>query len=339
MSATHQPTSFRHVVVVGPGAIGCVLAVRLALAPSRPHVTLLDHRADRAARLSARPVVLHAAEGDLQARVPVRTAPEDPPDLVILATKAGAAIAAARAAARWIGGAPLLAIQNGLGVVEAVAEALPRTAVVAGVLYQAANVVAEGEVCHVANEPTFFGYLGRAPDALVARIAALLESAGLAARVEEDLAPQVWGKAIINAALNPVAALAGVRNGEVASRLSLRALAQGIADEGQAVADAEGVRLPYASAAEATLETARRTAENRCSMLQDLEAGRPTEIEFLNGELVRAGERCGVATPANRAVATLLRQVSKGVHHKKVATSMGATDCSSIGGADAHRTV
>jgi 2-dehydropantoate 2-reductase len=311
LAPTRQSPPFGHVAVIGPGAIGCVLAVRLALAPHGPRVTLLDHRADRAARLSARPIVLHTAEGDLQGNVPVRTAPEAPPDLVILATKAGATSAAARAAAGWIGGAPLLAIQNGLGVVEAVAEALPRTAVCAGVLYQAANVVAEGDVRHVANERIFVGRLGREAGGVARRVAALLASAGLPASAEDDILPQVWGKALVNAALNPVAALAGVRNGEVASRAALAAMAEAIADESQAVAEAEGVGLPYASAAEATLETARCTAENRCSMLQDLEAGRPTEIEFLNGALVRAGERRSVATPANLAVTALARQVSK----------------------------
>jgi len=307
LPGTHEPLPFTHVAIIGPGAIGCVLAVRLALAPGAVRVTLVDHRADRAARLSARPIVVRASDGDCRARVPVHTAPEEPPDLVILATKAGAARAAAQGASAWIGRAPLLAVQNGLGVVETVVEALPGATVVAGVLYQAANVLAEGEVHHAANERILVGYLGRAPDEIVRRIAALLESAGLPASAQADIGAHIWGKVLVNAALNPVAALAGVRNGEVASRLSLRALAEVLADEGQAVAEADGVRLPYAGAAEAALETARRSAENRCSMLQDLEAGQPTEIEVLNGAIVRAGERHGVPAPANRAVATLLR--------------------------------
>ena len=309
MPATHEPQPFTHVAIVGPGAIGCMLAVRLALGgPSR--VTLIDHRRDRADRLSARPILLHAPEGDREARLPVRLVPDEPPDLVILATKAYAAGEAARQAAPWIGRAPVLAVQNGLGVSEEVAAALPRTAVITGVMYQAANVVAEGEVHHAANQRSHFGYLGRSPDEKVAAVAALFASAGLPATVEEDIAPHVWGKAIVNAALNPVAALALVRNGDVAVRPALRAMAEVLADEGEAAARAERVGLPYASAAEATIETVRATAENRCSMLQDLQNGRPTEIEYLNGAIVRVGERHGVATPAHRAVAALVRAVS-----------------------------
>jgi 2-dehydropantoate 2-reductase len=87
-------------------------------------------------------------------------------------------------------------------------------------------------------------------------------------------------------------------------------MAEAIAAEGEAAARAEGVGLPYASAAAATIETARATAENRCSMLQDLQNGQPTEIEYLNGAIVRVAEAHGLASPANRAVATLVRAVS-----------------------------
>jgi 2-dehydropantoate 2-reductase len=313
----------KHVVVIGPGAIGCMMAVRLAKAG--PRVTLIDHRADRAERLGARPIIIHTPAGDLEARIPVRLAPDEPPDFVILATKAHAARTAAEAAAGWIADAPLLTIQNGLGVTEEVAQALPRTDVITGVIYQGANVVAEGEVAHVANLKIHVGYIGRPGGAALRpcsgrgeqgrtpaaeAVAALLGRAGLPAVVEADMRPEVWGKLIVNAAINPVAALAGVTNGAVAARPTLRALAQAVAEEGEATARAEGIALPYRSAVEAALDTARKTADNRCSMLQDLEAGRPTEIDYLNGAIVREAERHGVATPAGRALAALVRQVS-----------------------------
>jgi 2-dehydropantoate 2-reductase len=124
------------------------------------------------------------------------------------------------------------------------------------------------------------------------------------------MTPLVWGKLLINAAINPVAALAGVTNGEVAARPALRALAARVAAEVEAVARARGITLPYADAMEATLETARGTADNRCSMLQDLDAGRQTEIDYLNGAIAAATEGCAVAAPANLAIAALIRQVS-----------------------------
>jgi len=308
---TPLPTG--HVAIIGPGAIGSCLAVRLALAEGGPHVTLIDYRADRADRLSARPIRIHTPDGDLESRIPVRLRPETPPDLVILATKAHAARAAAASAASWIGRAPLLAIQNGLGVAEEVARVLPETTVITAVSYQAATLLAEGDVRHVANLPTHLGYEGRPPDA-AARAAAravadLLNRAGLPAAVEPDMTPIVWTKLLINAALNPTAALAGVTNGQVALRPTLRAMAQAIAEEGAAVARAAGVRLPYDDLLEAVFRTARQSADNRCSMLQDLDAGKPTEIDYLNGALVRIAEAHGAAVPVNRAVTALVKAV------------------------------
>jgi 2-dehydropantoate 2-reductase len=299
-----------HVAIIGPGAIGCTLAVRLALSRSAPQVTLIDYRPDRAARLSARPIHLHAPGGDVEARVPVGLAPHEPPDLVILATKATAAAAAARSAAAWIGKAPLVAMQNGLGVAREVAEALPGSMVITAVSYQAANVVAEGEINHIANLVTYLGYEGRPPDATVRAVADLLARADLPAEARADMTSMVWAKLLINAGINPVAALAGVRNGQVAARPTLRALAVAMAEEGEAVARAEGVALPYPSAAEAVVEAARQSAENRSSMLQDLEAGRTTEIDYINGAIVRLAERHGIPVPANRAATALIKQVT-----------------------------
>jgi len=301
---------YRHVVVIGPGAVGCVLAVRLARMPDAPAVTLLDRRPDRAARLSARPLHLRSPRGDVEAAVPVRTRPDSPPDLVLLATKAPDARAAAAGAAPWIGPAPLVAFQNGLGAPAEVARALPGTPVVTAVTYLAAHLLAEGVVRHVASLAIHLGYEVRPPDAAVRAVADLLARAGFPAEVEADVTPRVWAKLVVNAALNPVAALAGVPNGHVAARPALRALAVALAEEAEAVARAAGVRLPGPPGCDAALDTARRTADNLCSMLQDLQARRPTEIEYLSGAVTRLAGPLGVPVPAHRAVAALVRQVS-----------------------------
>jgi len=309
---TDGPRTFRHVAVIGPGAVGLCVAIRLAQPDDGPQVTLIDRDADRARRLGGRALWLRSAGGDLRARLPVALAPASgtPPDLVILATKAHQAAEAARSAADWIGDAVLLTLQNGLGVARDVAEVLPATPLVVGVTYQAANLVAEGEVHHAANIVTHLGREGGGPGPAAEAVADLLQRSGLPARVEPDMTPLVWRKVVVNAAINPVAALAGVRNGEVADRPTLAALARRLAEEGAAVARAEGVRLGEEDPAEAALATARATADNRCSMLQDLAAGRRTEIEYLNGAIAARAETHGVAVPANRAVAALVRLLS-----------------------------
>jgi len=307
---TESPRTFQHVAVIGPGAVGLCLAVRLAQQPDGPAITLIDRDADRARRLSGRAIQLLSDTGDLQARLPVVLAPKTPPDLVFLATKAHQAQAAARTARAWMGAAPLVTLQNGLGVPADVAAVLPDTCIVVGVTYQAANVVAEGVVHHAANIMTHLGYEGSAPDATVDAVAAVLRGAGVPSRVERDMTSVIWQKLLVNAAINPVAALAGVRNGEVADRPALAALAARLAEEAEVVALAAGVTLPAGRAAEVALATARATAQNRCSMLQDLEAGRTTEVDYLNGAIVRVARDHGMTAEANRAVAMLVRVAS-----------------------------
>ena len=189
MPGTAKPDPFTHVAIIGPGAVGLCLAVRMAGGPAAPRVTLIDHDVARARRLSARPIRLRSTSGDAEADIPVRLAPDTPADLVILATKAHHARAAASSAAAWIGRAPLVTIQNGLGAGAEVAGALPGTTVVTGVTYLAANLLGEGEVCHVAGAVTHLGYEGRPADGTVERVAALLERSGLPARAEADMVP------------------------------------------------------------------------------------------------------------------------------------------------------
>ncbi len=310
MTLPTDARAFAHVAVVGPGAIGCVLAVYLAGLEGGPRVTLIDHRPDRAARLSAAPLVLETPEGEVEARVPVATAPATAPDLVLLATKAHDAARAAAAAAAWAPAASVVALQNGLGVADEVRAAVGAGPVLTAVSYQAATRLSEGRVRHVASLVTYVGYDAGPPDATARAVADLLTRAGLPAEAEADVRHRVWEKLIVNVAINPVAGLAGEPNGAVASRPTLRALAAALVEEAVAVATAEGARLPEGDPLARVLATARRTAANRCSMLQDLEAGRATEIDYLNGAVVGRAEAHGLAAPTHRAMAALVRQVS-----------------------------
>ena len=138
--------------------------------------------------------------------------------------------------------------------------------------------------------------------------AELLTAAGLPSETAADLAPLVWGKLIANTAINPLTALTGRRNGELLDSPVARLL-DDLAYETAAVAAALGVALPFDDAAEHARSVARLTAINRSSMLQDVEAGRPTEIGALNEAVVAEGMQLGVPTPLNRAMSALVRDL------------------------------
>lgn len=293
------------IAVVGPGAIGTVFAVFLAKAGH--NVTLVDYRPARAKRLSRHPLVVQCGRRRITAKVAVTSRPRGKFDLAILAVKAYSLAGAAKKMKAWVGSAPVLAIQNGLGIDEVLAQFLPNSPIALGVTFQAANTIKEGVVKQVANLPTYIGYAGGATDERLHSIVATLRTADLPACEEVDILPIIWGKALVNSAINPVCALAKVRNGELLKSKPLADLAEAICREGHYVARASGIDLPYRSAYTVVQRTCEETSANRCSMLQDLEAGRKTEIDFLNGALCQKAAEHGLAVPVNWTLVQVLR--------------------------------
>ncbi len=139
-------------------------------------------------------------------------------------------------------------------------------------------------------------------------LAELLEAAGFDVRMADDVAGLAWGKLVINAAINPLTALLRVPNGELLNRPEARELLGLAASEAAAVGLAQGLRLPFDDPIAAAEDVARRTAANHSSMYQDVQRGRPTEIDAICGAVVQAGlSALGVATPVNRTLWLLVR--------------------------------
>jgi 2-dehydropantoate 2-reductase len=156
--------------------------------------------------------------------------------------------------------------------------------------------------------------IGRDGGGLEPPLGAVVEAfsgAGFEALAVADIERWVWRKLAINAAINPLTALIGVPNRAIADDPDLRQLAATLAEEVATVARARGLTLD--DAVEAALAVATATGENRSSMLRDLEQGQPTEIEAITGAVVAEADRLGVATPANRLVAALIRARERAV--------------------------
>ncbi len=234
-----------------------------------------------------------AAEG---AATPVPAAP-----IVLVLVKSHQTARVAPAAARLAAADGLVVtLQNGLGNAEALAAAAGADRVAVGVTTLGAAVVGAGRV-RLGGDGTVT--IGRTP-ATAGRVDALvawLGAAGLEAAAVGDIAPAVWRKLAVNCAINPLSAVLGVPNGRLLDDPDAHAMLRAAADEVGAVARALGVAVDddLAALAEAVAD---RTAANRSSMLQDVERGAPTEIDAINGAVVRAGRAVGVATPVNEAL-------------------------------------
>ena len=198
-----------------------------------------------------------------------------------------------------------LTLQNGIGNREKLARLLGGQRVALGVTTTGANLVGPGRV-----RPAGKGVISLGAHPLMGQMAVILRAGGFLVETSSDPNGLLWGKLVINAAINPITALLGITNGELLERLPARVLLTTVAREAAAVAVAQGVRLPYPDPVVAVETIVRRTAANRSSMLQDVARGAPTEIDAICGAIVEAGERTGVATPANRTLWQLVKALS-----------------------------
>ncbi len=232
--------------------------------------------------------------------------------LCVKAYDTEAGVAAFRAALGEGERTPLVSLQNGLGNVERIAEALGPERAFGGATTHAARRLAGGEVVHVARGETAIAPFDRASGLERGRaIARLLSEHGLATRLEADLPALLFSKLAVSCAINAVTGLLGAPNGAIASDEDARAVALEAAREVARLAERLGIALCGGDPGERALAVARETAQNRSSLLQDLEAGRRTEVDFTNGAAAARAAELGLDLPVNRTLARLVRALER----------------------------
>ncbi|KMY67910.1 hypothetical protein AAU61_08650 [Desulfocarbo indianensis] len=300
------------VTVIGPGAVGLLWAGRLARAGIR--VNLLDHRPERAERLSAHGVLLEDQEGERRLSIPVTARAEDlaASDLALVCVKAYHTADAAQTLGRHL--APqgrALTLQNGVGNVEALVEALGPARVLGGITSEGATLLAEGHVRHAGRGQTHLGPAQGPLDDFARQVAAMLEQAGFAAQAVEGCQNLIWTKLVINVGINALTAILGVPNGRLLELASAAALMDRAEAEAEALGETLGISFLHEDMREAVREVARRTAGNISSMLQDVRARRRTEVDFINGAVERKGAELGLACPVNATLTDLVKALEQ----------------------------
>lgn len=227
---------------------------------------------------------------------------------IILVNTYDTAAAAGAAAALLAPGGYAITLQNGVGNIEALAETLGRGRVLAGLSYHSAAVLAPGRVAHTHEGPTWLGELAGPPGPRVQGLAALLAAGGMRPEPVADIEGFVWGKFVHNCAINALCAVAGLRVGELAWHAPADAFQSRIIAETLAVVRALGHRLAEPDA-EAAIKAFCRIKFNRPSMLQHLAAGRRTEIDALNGVVVREAARLGIPAPFSEALVLMVKAI------------------------------
>ena len=299
------PGQSLRVCIVGCGAVGSLFAAHLGCLPG-VEVWAYDVAEDHVAAINSAGLRL-TGHANLTGRVRARTDPgEIPPcPLGIVATKSLFTEAAIRAVAPVFAGAAVASVQNGVGNEEIIAEHVPR--VIRGTTFPAGHVTAPGVVEMDATGDTWLGPFEAQPaePEEIQQLAETLTRSGMPTLALADARGAQWTKLIFNAATNPLGALTGLSHGRLCELRPTRRLVSGLVAEGVAVAAALQIALD--SDPEVLVDHAAEVAyDHRASMLQDVLARRRTEIESLNGGIVRFGAQTGVPTPLNEAITALV---------------------------------
>lgn len=286
--------------VIGPGAMGCLYAARLAKAGV--DVTLVDRHADRAGRLNSKGITVESAAGVETQNVKVVSSVPNGQDLVIVCVKSYST-----ANLGLNGRSAVLTLQNGLGNIETLCSMVGSANLLVGVTTEASTLLDEGHVRHAASGTT---RLGAWTSCSVDTATRALEKAGFALDLTESPGQAVWEKVAVNAGINPITGLLDIPNGKILEIPEARQLMRDLVVEAVKVACTEGYRFDKSlvEVAEATCE---ETKDNISSMLQDVRAKRRTEIDAISGEIMRRAQQSALPTPRTRVVWQLI----KGMEH------------------------
>jgi 2-dehydropantoate 2-reductase len=300
------------VCVVGCGAVGGLFAANLAQLDD-VEVWAFDVWGDHVRAINEDGLRLSGA-GEVVGRLRATADPGAVPacDFGIVATKSMHTAPAVAAVAHAFADGSVCSVQNGVGNEETIAQHVER--VIRGTTFPAGKVVEPGRVqWDVEGDTTIGPFEPRpAPMEAVERLAEACTRAGMPTKAVRDARGPQWQKLIFNAATNPLGALTGLTHGRVCEAPPLRALVTGLVDEGKATVAAQGIELDEDP--EQLIDYAARpdvAYDHKASMLQDVEDRRETEIDFLNGGIIRFGREHGVPTPLNEAVTALIKGVER----------------------------
>jgi 2-dehydropantoate 2-reductase len=299
------------IAVIGPGAMGSLFSAAFARG-GKHEVWLLDKRRDRAAALAKSGVSVEGVSGQWEAKMKVTADPREigPADMVMVCVKSYDTKEAVASAKPLLGPATsILTLQNGLGNIETIAETAGMDRVIAGVTNDGATLIRTGQVRHAGKGETVIGRIdGKMPVEMRA-IREAFNKAGFQTRVSQDIKGLIWSKLVINTGINALTALTRLPNGKLPEHEGTRAILRQAVTEAVKVAKRKRVKLQYDDPLAKVEAVCEATAGNISSMLQDVLRGKRTEIEYINGAIVRQAQELSIPAPVNTLLLELIKTI------------------------------
>ena len=301
------------IAIVGAGAMGCLFGAMLH--PRVPHIVLIDIWEDHVKAINAQGLVVEQ-NGETR-QCPIKAClPRDAhhkPDMIILFTKTFHTESALSAVQQIIGPETcLMTLQNGMGQVEIIERFIPASRIIHGITTFPCDIVGPGHIRTKGDGLIKFMSMDGEHHDMLDRIESLFNQSGLNSQITPDVKVSIWEKLAFNAVMNALSAVLRANVGEMADAAEARQLATRIVDEVECVAQKQGVSMDRGKV-EGTIAMAfREHRDHKPSMLQDVLKQKRTEIDYINGAVVKLGTAAGVSTPVNETLVALVKALEHG---------------------------
>ncbi|MCM8783316.1 MAG: 2-dehydropantoate 2-reductase [Candidatus Omnitrophica bacterium] len=307
------------IVIVGPGAIGCLFGAFFLKAGEE--VCFLDKDKKRTAVFAKKGIRVEGLSNFRINKIKVTHIPKivKEADLVLIATKAYATEFAIRNIYYFLSPQTfVLTLQNGLGNVETISQYVPCPQILAGVTAQGATFMDIGHIRHAGKGETIIGPIVKSKYQKVKleQIVDAFHKAGFKTKLTTNVESLLWSKLIINSAINPLTAITKLPNGRLLDFPFTRQIMQEVVGEAYRIVKKKKIRLFYSQPFKEVEEVCKKTYSNISSMLQDVLHQRRTEIDFINGVLVREGRRLNIPTPVNSVLFALIKTLESSYNLK-----------------------
>jgi len=307
------------ITVIGPGALGILLAASLARAKNE--VWLLDNDAKRVKRLSSDGIRLDGTSGSYRTKINATTNPKDieKADAVFICVKSYDTENALKGIKEIIKEDTfVISLQDGLGNLQMINEYVDSSGMLGGITTQRATLVEEGHVRHTDKGDTIIGQEKGKVLGGIREISSVLSRASFPTKVTKDINSVIWSRLIINVGINALSAIARLKNGALVKNEYTREIMRRAVSEAVKVAKRKRVKLMYDDPIQKVEAVCKSTADSTSSMLQDVLDHKQTEIDFINGAIVRQAKGLGIKTPANEMLAELIKAIES--NYKDLAT-------------------
>jgi len=299
------------IAIIGPGALGCLIAGALK-ARTKEEVWLIDNSPERAKRIRQDGIKIEGLSNLARCQVNVSADPKEVGrcDLVILCVKSYSTEDACKDIKDLVSDNTfVMTLQNGIGNVQVLNDYFGTEKVVAGVTNHGATLLGEGHVRHAGKGETIIGLSSGKVLGPIKEISGILSKAGFETKVSKDIDSVIWSKLVINVGINALTAITRLKNGMLTEHGGTREILRNAVQEAVKIVKRKRIKLIYDDPIQKVESVCKATAVNVSSMLQDVLNKKKTEIDFINGAVIRQGKALGIPVPVNEVLTALVKTI------------------------------